>query len=347
MLSTAIEQRRWVTAHLIYEGLLVVLGLVCLGVLYVRFDRLMLQYLEGSARTSVQEAALEVARPVIHQVANDGVPPAAQTWGLRTVRPLTAATATNAFERQSLALAKSANRTVHSSWQRRGASTVVEFAIADGRGGVATTDVEIVGGLTAVEARFQRLYKIASLACLVVCVMLGVAAVALWRLRTATMRAAHAEVRAAERAERITRLVRAARASNEGHWELDYESGRFWRSATFEELLGRELREATDTIEEFERMPHPDDTDRVRTAFEQHVETGAPFDVELRLRCANGAWRWFRCRATGEFVQGTMTRLCGSMTDVERHHLMRDELLRDALAAEERVAAGSAREAAA
>ena len=100
-------------------------------------------------------------------------------------------------------------------------------------------------------------------------------------------------------------------------------------------------------MEEFERMPHPDDIDRVRTAFEQHVETGAPFDVELRLRCANGAWRWFRGRATGEFAQGTMTRLSGSMIDIESQHAIRDELVRDALAAEERVEAGSAREAAA
>ena len=236
---------------------------------------------------------------------------------------------------------------MHSSWQRRGASTVVEFAIADGRGGVATTDVEITGGLTAVEARYQRLYEVASMACLVVCVMLGLTALALWRLHAAGMRAVRAETQSTERAERITRLVRAARASAVGYWELDYDSGRFWRSATFEELLGRELRDATDAMEEFERMPHPDDIDRVRTAFEQHVETGAPFDVELRLRCANGAWRWFRCRATGEFAQGTMTRLSGSMIDIESQHAIRDELVRDALAAEERFDAGSAREAAA
>ncbi len=342
-----IEQRRRVTAHLIYEWLLGVLGVVGIGFLFVSLDRLMLEYLDDSSRTSVQEAALEVARPVIHQVASDGAPPASQTWGLHTIRPLTAETATNAFERQSLALAKSPNGTVHSSWQRRGASTVVEFAIADGRGGVATTDVEITGGLTAVEARFQRLHAVASKAILVVCVMLGVAGLALWRLAITGVRAVRTETQSTERAERITRLMRAARASAEGHWELDYGSGRFWRSATFEELLGRELRDATDAIEEFERMPHPDDTDRVRTAFEQHVETGAPFDVELRLRCANGAWRWFRCRATGEFAQGTMTRLCGSMTDVESQHALRDELVRDALVEQERFAAGSAREAAA
>ena len=323
------------------------LTVVCLGFLFVRLDRLMLDYLHDSSRTSVQEAALEVARPVIHQVANDGVPPATQTWGLRTVRPLTAETATNVFEHESLALAESTKVTVHSSWQKREDGTVVEFAIADGRGGVATTDVEITGGLTAVEARYQRLYEVASMACLVVCVMLGLTALALWRLHAAGMRAVRAETQSTERAERITRLVRAARASAVGYWELDYDSGRFWRSATFEELLGRGLRDATDAMEEFERMPHPDDIDRVRTAFEQHVETGAPFDVELRLRCANGAWRWFRCRATGEFAQGTMTRLCGSMIDVESQHAIRDELVRDALAAEERYDAGSAREAAA
>jgi hypothetical protein len=85
MLSTVIEQRRRVTAHLVYEWLLGVLGVVGLGFLFVSLDRLMLEYLDDSSRTSVQEAALEVARPVIHQVASDGAPPASQTWGLHTI----------------------------------------------------------------------------------------------------------------------------------------------------------------------------------------------------------------------------------------------------------------------
>jgi hypothetical protein len=49
----------------------------------------------------------------------------------------------------------------------------------------------------------------------------------------------------------------------------------------------------------------------------------------------------------GEFAQGTMTRLCGSITDIESQHAPRDELVRDALAEQERFTAGSAREAAA
>ncbi len=118
--------------------------------------------------------------------------------------------------------------------------------------------------------------------------------------------------------------------SSQGHWELDYDSGHFWRSATFEQLLGRASDDATGTIDEFEQMPHPADTERVRFAFERHVETGAPFEVEVRLLCAGGDWRWFRYRATGEFVQGTMVRLAGSISDIERIALEQDERTLDA-----------------
>jgi PAS domain S-box-containing protein len=319
------QRRRFVIA--LTSGL----ALLLLSVAYGRVALRIRDDLQGSSHAAVQEAALEIVRPVIYQVVSYGAPPAEQIWGRQTVRPLTTETASTAFERESLALAESPLGTVHSSWQRRDARTFVEFAIADGRGGVATTEVEVRGGLAALEARFQRFYAVASATGLVGSALLVFAVLVIWLFRATAPRKHASPVQAAmSEAGHETLsdawLVRAARAGADGHWELDYDGERFWRSGTFEELLGRAPHDAIGTIEEFERIPHPDDTERVRLVFEQHVEIGAPFEVELRLQCANGAWRWFRYRGAGEFVQGTMIRFSGSVSDIEHERMVREGL---------------------
>jgi PAS domain S-box-containing protein len=453
--------------------------LLLLSIVYLALLFLMLDYLRDASRTSIQQAALEVARPIVQGVVDNGVPPGAQRWGLLEVRPVTPETARSEFEKSALALASRKAGSVHSVLIPGTPHGVVEFAMTDGRGGVAVTRVDVTGGLAAVEARFQRLYIYASIAGLVVCTMLGtlalifrrrrlasneeraarraspspdaaqpetpirtlllvgstslalfavdqhvppgvplgalyivpvllslwspsamytwgaavlatglttlklllvvdspdmwagltdrtlsvfaiwtVAMLGLWQKRSALKQGAmradaeqaqltNAALKVAidrlekgeqgvgtnqrllETAGRIARLVRAARASAEGHWELDYASGRFWRSGTFEELLGRPSHDATGTIAEFEHLPHPDDAAAVRAALEAHVGSGTPFDVELRLRCENGSWRWFRYRAAVEFSsQGAIARLCGSISDIERERLGRAELER-------------------
>ena len=315
--------------------------LVFLGVAYGRVMTALRYDLQDSSRAAVQEAALEIVRPVIFTLVSYGAPEAEQIWGQQAVRPLTAETASTEFERESLALATSAGGTVHSSWRRRGERTFVEFAIADGRGGIATTEVEVRGGLAAAEARFQRFYNVAAAAGLAGCALLGFALVVFWLFRITAPKRHSTSAQAPDAspaqkpvpavgqdAEPSASLVRAARAGAEGHWELDYDGERFWRSGAFETLLGREPRDAIGTIDEFERMPHPEDTERVRLVFEQHVEIGAPFEVELRLKCANGDWRWFRYCGAGEFVQGTMIRFSGSVSDIERERTARAELER-------------------
>jgi PAS domain-containing protein len=327
-----------------------IMGCLLLALLAVAYGRVMTALradLQDSSRAAVQEAALEVVRPVIFSLVSYGVPEAEQVWGQQAVRPLTAETVANAFERESLALASSAGGTVHSSWQLREGRAFIEFAIADGRGGVATTEVEVRGGLAAAEARFQRFYDVAAKAGLAGSALLGLALLALLVFRIAApvhhapvhparpvQTPAHAGLAqepvptAALEAGASAALVRAARAGAEGHWELDYGSARFWRSGAFEALLGREPHDAIETVDEFERMPHPDDIERVRLVFEQHVEIGAPFEVELRLQCANGEWRWFRYCGAGEFVGGTMVRFSGSVSDIERERTARAELER-------------------
>jgi PAS domain S-box-containing protein len=68
------------------------------------------------------------------------------------------------------------------------------------------------------------------------------------------------------------------------------------------ELVNRQAQEYFGvTLEELKRraiadIVHPDDIPPVRAAWRQAVEAGRPYDVEERLRGADGVYRWFHTR---------------------------------------------------
>ncbi|MFN3512526.1 MAG: PAS domain-containing protein [Phenylobacterium sp.] len=72
---------------------------------------------------------------------------------------------------------------------------------------------------------------------------------------------------------------------------------------------------------------HPDDRDVVEAAWKQAVDGALPFDVEYRLRRADGAWRWFNGRASAlRDETGAVRRWFGVSTDITeiveaRHNL--------------------------
>ena len=66
-------------------------------------------------------------------------------------------------------------------------------------------------------------------------------------------------------------------------------------SAKWLELIGI-TREAA-LADEWIQVQHPDDRLRVDAAWLHSVTTGEPYDIEHRVRFANGTYRWMRSRA--------------------------------------------------
>ncbi|MFL5620982.1 MAG: PAS domain-containing protein [Gemmatimonadaceae bacterium] len=63
---------------------------------------------------------------------------------------------------------------------------------------------------------------------------------------------------------------------------------------------------------------HADDLPRIVAAWRRAVETGAEYQVEQRLRRADGAYRWFRGRSLPvRDAGGTVTRWYGLLTDID------------------------------
>ena len=66
------------------------------------------------------------------------------------------------------------------------------------------------------------------------------------------------------------------------------------------------------------RAIHPDDYDRVAARWRHCLETGDPYDIEHRLRCVDGVYRWFRNSGRpSRDSQGRITQWYGTTIDIE------------------------------
>lgn len=91
---------------------------------------------------------------------------------------------------------------------------------------------------------------------------------------------------------------------------LDYVSGRV---VEFFGLPEREL-----LGDGWTRAVHPDDVPTAAERWAHALASGEPYEVEFRLRGADGAWRWHLARALPlRDVQGRVVRWFGSNTDID------------------------------
>ncbi len=65
-------------------------------------------------------------------------------------------------------------------------------------------------------------------------------------------------------------------------------------------------------------LVHPDDRERAQSTWRRAVETGAPFEIECRLRRHSGEYRWMLSRAVAaRDDQGGVVRWFGACTDID------------------------------
>ncbi|MFC0534818.1 PAS domain-containing protein [Pelagicoccus mobilis] len=115
--------------------------------------------------------------------------------------------------------------------------------------------------------------------------------------------------------------------SGDGLWEYDSESETNWWSPVVYELLGYKENELSPDLESFAAVLHPDDVERVFAAFDAHLESDVPYDVEYRLRTKHGDYKWFRARAKSlRDESGKAYRTSGSLTDITKRKVAEYEL---------------------
>jgi len=101
------------------------------------------------------------------------------------------------------------------------------------------------------------------------------------------------------------------------------------------ELVNRQILEYFGkTLEELKQWGtsdavHPDDLPGVIAAWKRAVETAAPYEVEHRLRRADGAYRWFQSRGLPlRDAEGRIVRWCNLLTDIHERKQSQETLQR-------------------
>jgi PAS domain S-box-containing protein len=142
------------------------------------------------------------------------------------------------------------------------------------------------------------------------------------------------DVTARKRAEQAladaqARLSRAVRGTSDGLWEMEYETGRIWFAPRVAEQLHFDPDRLPATSAGFLQLVHEEDRSTLSARMKDHVVTGAPYDVEYRVRDGHGQWQWIRARARAERTEGTGPLIvAGSMQLVTDRRREAEELRR-------------------
>ncbi|MCG3203170.1 MAG: Sensor histidine kinase RcsC [Gammaproteobacteria bacterium] len=119
--------------------------------------------------------------------------------------------------------------------------------------------------------------------------------------------------------EREQRWLLALEGSNTGAWDWDVPSGAVIYARRWKHILGYAEEEIGNTLEDWERLVHPDDLDAARRAVDA-VASGQTeeYQAEHRLRCRDGTWKWTADRGTTieRLPDGRPRRVVGALIDI-------------------------------
>jgi PAS domain S-box-containing protein len=98
-----------------------------------------------------------------------------------------------------------------------------------------------------------------------------------------------------------------------------------WFNPRVYEYAGSGLQELDG--KEWDRLVHPDDVPVAVAAWSRAVSSGEPYEIEFRLRRADGVYRWFLARAVpARDPQGSIVRWIGTNTDVHDQKVIAAQL---------------------
>ncbi|WP_447987314.1 PAS domain S-box protein [Nitrospira sp. Nam74] len=119
------------------------------------------------------------------------------------------------------------------------------------------------------------------------------------------------------------------RGSYDGIWDWNVEKNQLYLSERWKSLLGFQDDEIQSTLDVVYRLVHPEDLAYVKEALRRHLEEHTPYEVECRLQCRNGEYRWFQSRGQAVWnADGQPIRMAGSISDVTKRKWTEDALQR-------------------
>ncbi|PSR55949.1 hypothetical protein AHMF7605_21815 [Adhaeribacter arboris] len=113
------------------------------------------------------------------------------------------------------------------------------------------------------------------------------------------------------------RLSLALQATRDGIWDWDFINDKAWWDDRYAEITGAYIPEEERGLQSMSQYIHPEDVDKIKDAFQAHVEKGVEFEVEYRTLHPSGEIR--NVVAKGKAVlneKGKVIRLTGTLSDI-------------------------------
>jgi len=123
------------------------------------------------------------------------------------------------------------------------------------------------------------------------------------------------------------RFSRAVAGADEGIWDWNIKTGENYFSPRFEQILGYDEGELNPVVETLQNHLHPEDQKRTSEAIQSHLDDRVPYDIEFRLRCKDGEYKWVYVKGQAVWdEQGDATMFAGAITDISRRMLIEEQL---------------------
>jgi len=116
-----------------------------------------------------------------------------------------------------------------------------------------------------------------------------------------------------------TLLALAIQGSGTGVWDRDLSSGRIHYTAAWKSMLGYAASEVSNRIEDAFARIHPDELEQVKQTMQAHISGQTEqYQVEHRLRCRDGSYKWVcsRGKVVSRDASGNALRMLGITSDI-------------------------------
>jgi len=123
----------------------------------------------------------------------------------------------------------------------------------------------------------------------------------------------------------------ALEGAGDGLWDWNVQTGKVLYSRQWKVMLGYGEDGIGDSLDEWERLLHPDDRARAHEELERHFRGETPvYTCEQRLLCRDGTYKWVldRGRVMTWTPEGKPLRAIGTLTDIDGRKRM-DEALQE------------------
>ncbi|MGI2907409.1 PAS domain S-box protein, partial [Tolypothrix sp. VBCCA 56010] len=119
----------------------------------------------------------------------------------------------------------------------------------------------------------------------------------------------------------------ALKGNNDGVWDRDLRTNKYFFSARCREILGY-LEDELNDFDQWVKLIHPDDLERMMSASMAYLNRQSPqYIAQYRMRCKDNSYKWILSRAEALWDEaGKPMRITGSITDISYCKLAEDAL---------------------